>query len=108
MSCHARASFEDKNMNRHHALITFGLIAVASATSAGAASPEEQKKACRGDALHFCSVHIPHRDKIAACLKQHMSELKPACQAMFNEGKSQKSGDQPANSESKPSAEAVQ
>jgi hypothetical protein len=96
-------------MNRHYALIAFSLIALSTAaTSAGAASHDEQKKACRGDAMHFCSADIPHKDKIAACLKQHMSELKPACQAMFNDGKSQKSGDQPANTESKPKAQTAQ
>lgn len=75
-------------MNRRPDFLVFSLIglsAIALATSAGAASRAEEKKACRGDAIHFCAADIPNREKIAACLKRHLSELKPACQALFNE-----------------------
>ncbi|HXZ10362.1 MAG TPA: cysteine rich repeat-containing protein [Paraburkholderia sp.] len=77
-------------MNRRSDFLVFSLIgvsafAIALATSAGAATRAEQKKACRGDAFHFCAADIPDREKIIACLKRHLSELKPACQAMFNE-----------------------
>jgi len=77
-------------MNRRPDLLVFSLIglsaiAITIAASADAASRAEQKKACRSDAIHFCSADIPNREKIAACLKRHLSELKPACQALFNE-----------------------
>ncbi|MGA7781052.1 MAG: hypothetical protein WCA85_25560 [Paraburkholderia sp.] len=48
-----------------------------------AASQDEQAKACRGDAMKFCSAEIPNKDKITACMKQHKKELSPGCQAMF-------------------------
>jgi hypothetical protein len=50
---------------------------------AHAATHEEQEKACRADAMKFCSAEIPNKDKITACMKQHKSELSPGCQAMF-------------------------
>jgi hypothetical protein len=53
------------------------------AGNAHAASHYEQKKACRGDAIKFCSAEIPNKDKITACMKQHKSELSPGCRAMF-------------------------
>lgn len=56
--------------------------------SAQAATQDEQEKACRGDAMKFCSAEIPNKDKITACMKQHKRELSPGCQAMFKPGKS--------------------
>jgi hypothetical protein len=35
--------------------------------------------------MHFCSAEIPNKDKITACMKQHISELSPACRAMFKQ-----------------------
>ncbi|MFM0594255.1 hypothetical protein PQQ68_14600 [Paraburkholderia dilworthii] len=84
-------------MNRTHAprltaarlytLCAAGLLAVAAAAPANAASRDEQSKACRGDAMHFCAAEIPNEDKITACMKQHVDELSPACRAMFKGGK---------------------
>jgi hypothetical protein len=54
-----------------------------AAGGAHAATRDEQEKACRGDAMKFCSAEIPNKDKITACMKQHKSELSPGCQAMF-------------------------
>lgn len=51
--------------------------------SAYAASQDQQEKACRGDAMKFCSAEIPNKEKITACMKQHKSELSSGCQAMF-------------------------
>jgi hypothetical protein len=34
----------------------------------------------------FCNAEIPNKDKITACMKQHVSERSPACQAMFQQG----------------------
>jgi hypothetical protein len=78
-------------MIRHHAFIAFSLVALSAIPlSADAASRDEQEKACRGDAMHFCSAEIPNEDKITACMKQHVAELSPACKAMFKEGQAKK------------------
>jgi len=78
-------------VNRTYALLAAGLIAVGFATPVNAASRDEQAKACRGDAMHFCAADIPNEDKITACMEKHVDELSPACRAMFKGGK--KSGD---------------
>ncbi|PQV48029.1 hypothetical protein [Paraburkholderia sp. BL21I4N1] len=77
------------NALRLHALCAAGLFAAAAALAgpANAASRDEQSKACRGDAMHFCAAEIPNEDKITACMKQHVDELSPACRAMFKGGK---------------------
>jgi hypothetical protein len=90
-------------MNRTHALLAASLIVVSAVICANAATREEQSKACRGDALHFCAVHIPNREKIIACMKQHLDELSPKCRAMFRSDKpdntegAQGTPDSPAN-----------
>jgi hypothetical protein len=78
-------------MKRTYALLAASLMALGSAASADAASRDDQAKACRGDAMHFCAADIPNEDKITACMKQHVDELSPACRAMFKGGK--KGGD---------------
>jgi hypothetical protein len=37
--------------------------------------------------MHFCAADIPNREKITACMKQHLDELSPPCRAMFKGGK---------------------
>jgi len=74
-------------MKRTCALLAASLIALGSAATSNAASRDEQTKACRGDAMHFCAADIPNEDKITACMKQHVDELSPACRAMFKGGK---------------------
>jgi hypothetical protein len=64
------------------------ITAVGAFTSANAATEDEQAKACRGDAMHFCAADIPNKEKITACMKQHIDELSPGCRAMFKGGKS--------------------
>ncbi|AIP37497.1 hypothetical protein DR64_7070 [Paraburkholderia xenovorans LB400] len=72
-------------MNRTYALLAASLIVIAPAFAApaNAATRDEQTKACRGDAMHFCAAEIPNKEKITACMKQHVDELSPACRAMF-------------------------
>ena len=82
-------------MNRTCCLLAASLVAIGAATSAHAASRDEQAKACRGDALHFCAVDIPNENKIIACMERHLDELSPACRAMFKGGK--KNGDKGAS-----------
>ncbi|MGY6257419.1 hypothetical protein [Paraburkholderia caledonica] len=83
-------------MTRIHALLAASLFAIGAVTSANAATQDEQAKACRGDAMHFCAADIPNKAKITACMKQHIDELSPPCRAMFKGGK--KSGDSSGNS----------
>mgnify|MGYP001549415394 CR=1 FL=1 len=84
-------------MNRHSILLAPGaamLAALCIANPAAAASSDQQDKACRGDAMHFCKAEIPNKQKIIVCMKQHMSELSPKCRAMFNQGNKQNTSDQ--------------
>ncbi|MFL9895496.1 MULTISPECIES: hypothetical protein [Paraburkholderia] len=74
-------------MNRVSVLLAASLVVLSSANPVNAASRDEQTKACRGDAMHFCAADIPNEDKITACMKQHVDELSPACRAMFKGGK---------------------
>lgn len=63
-----------------------GLVGLTCGSVAGhAASRDEQERACRGDALHYCSADIPDKQKITACMKQHYDQLTPACKAMFHQ-----------------------
>ena len=76
-------------MKNRHAVIAAAVLAFAALPSliANAASRDEQTKACKGDAIKLCSAEIPDKDKIAACMKQHVDELSPGCKAMFDQGK---------------------
>lgn len=74
-------------MNRTFALLAAAFAAISAVTAANAATEDDQAKACRGDAMHFCAADIPNRQKITACMKQHLDELSPACRAMFKGGK---------------------
>lgn len=77
-------------MNRILSLLATSLIVpfvLGAASPANAASEDEQASACRGDAIHFCAADIPNREKITACMKQHLDKLSPRCRAMFKGGK---------------------
>ena len=84
-------------MNKTFAVLAASFLAFNAVTVAHAATQDEQAKACRGDAMHFCAADIPNKAKITACMKQHVDELSPACRAMFKSGK--KSGDKKADAE---------
>jgi len=61
------------------------LVACVAAANVGtAATRDEQTKACKHDAIKFCAIHIPNKEKIEACMKQHYDKLSPKCQAMFD------------------------
>ena len=74
-------------MKRTYAVLAASLVALGAATAARAATQDDQAKDCRGDAMHFCAADIPNREKITACMKQHLDELSPPCRAMFKGGK---------------------
>jgi hypothetical protein len=63
----------------------FLVVCAAAANVGTAATRDEQTKACRGDAIKYCAIHIPHKDKIEECMKKHYDKLSPRCQAMFDE-----------------------
>ncbi|MEW6339883.1 MAG: hypothetical protein RXR20_20430 [Paraburkholderia sp.] len=73
-------------MKRYQAFFAIGFLALMAVSETSADTRDEQEKACRSDAMHFCSEDIPNKDKITACMKQHISELSPACRAMFKQG----------------------
>ena len=54
------------------------ILALAGATAAYAQTQEE-KAACRSDALKYCSADVGKPEKMLACLAQHKSELSQAC-----------------------------
>lgn len=70
-------------MKRTYCLLAASVLALGAAVSSNAASRDDQVKACRGDAVHFCAIHIPNEAKITACMVRHMNKLSPACRAMF-------------------------
>lgn len=64
--------------------IAFALIvamAGGAATGARAATAEEQK-ACRSDAMKYCSSHIGKPAEMSACLAQNKDKLSDACRAV--------------------------
>lgn len=67
-----------------HKLILSLLAALMMASIAHAASRDEQTKACKADAIHFCASDIPNKQKITACMKTHYDELSPGCKTMFH------------------------
>jgi hypothetical protein len=60
------------------------VVCAAAANLATAATRDEQSKACKHDAIKFCAIHIPNKEKIEACMKEHYDKLSPKCQAMFD------------------------
>jgi hypothetical protein len=75
-------------MNRAFFLLAAGFVTLGVAARANGATRDEQEHACRKDAIHFCVTEIPDKERITACMKQHVDELSPACRAMFRNGKS--------------------
>lgn len=79
-----------RRLFRHRSMLAASCVALlafdVALGGAHAATRDQQEKACRGDAMKFCSAEIPNKDKITACMKQHRSELSPGCQAMFKAG----------------------
>lgn len=43
----------------------------------------EQRRACRDDALKFCSQYVPDEARITYCMEQHLRYLTPICRAQF-------------------------
>ncbi|WP_194259632.1 hypothetical protein [Gluconobacter vitians] len=58
-------------------------LAFALTQGASAATREQQKQACQGDAIRLCTLAIPNEAKITACMKKKIDQLSPKCRAMF-------------------------
>ncbi len=51
------------------------LVACVAAANVGtAATRDEQTKACKHDAIKFCAIHIPNKEKIEACMKHALRQ----------------------------------
>ena len=55
------------------------IIAAVSMMSAAQADEKENAGACRADVQKLCKGIHPGEGRIAACLKQHESEISPGC-----------------------------
>jgi hypothetical protein len=61
------------------------LLGIVLSSTAFAATRDEQTAACKGDAIRYCASHIPNKQKITACMKEHFQQLSPGCKAMFKQ-----------------------
>lgn len=64
-------------------VLLFAMVATTAAAKDALRGTPEQRAACMGDALMFCSDAIPNRARIAACLGSKLSQLSPRCRAQF-------------------------
>lgn len=55
------------------------LAFIAFGASSGMAQTEQEKAACRSDAIKYCSANIGKPDQMKACLEQHKADLSEAC-----------------------------
>ncbi|GBR67101.1 hypothetical protein [Gluconobacter kanchanaburiensis] len=58
-------------------------VALGPVQAASAATRDQQKAACQGDAIRLCTFAIPNEAKITACMKKKLDQLSPKCRAMF-------------------------
>ncbi|MES2602151.1 MAG: hypothetical protein V4602_15215 [Pseudomonadota bacterium] len=58
------------------------LLAAAPSTADAAGTPE-QRRACRQDAMKFCSQFIPDVKRIKACMEKNVRKLSPPCRRQF-------------------------
>lgn len=67
------------------------LFSAALAGSAhGAATEEEARAACTGDAFSFCASSIPDREKVAQCLRTNRARISADCRIVLDGGKPSK------------------
>ena len=66
-------------------------------TVAFAQGTREQQQACTPDTLRLCMSSIPDVAKTTACMKAHVAELSPRCQAAFNEATPKAAEPKPAS-----------
>jgi type II secretory pathway component PulL len=67
-----------------NALFIALVLMTPSLAMAAASEVDKKQSACQGDATRLCAEFIPDRDKIADCMEKKMSQLSPACRAVFD------------------------
>ena len=68
-----------------HIRLTLALALTAGTLSTAAiAQSADEQQACMNDAFRLCSATIPDRNRTAACMFQHKSQLSPACQTVMD------------------------
>ena len=58
-------------------------LAAGMVSTVATAQNADEQQACMSDAFRLCSATIPDRDRTAACMFQHKSQLSPACQQVM-------------------------
>ena len=56
-------------------------LAIAAVTMTSATVLADDQGACMQDALSICGQFIPNRERVAACLMSHRSNISPACRS---------------------------
>ena len=64
------------------ASVAITLLAVAP-SAAQAAGTLDQRRACRQDAMTFCSAYVPNVKRITACMEKNVKKLSPLCRTQF-------------------------
>jgi hypothetical protein len=62
-------------------VLTFSFSGLAAAQSSAS---QERQQACEADVHRLCDEFVPNEDDIAACLKQHLHHLSPACRKIMS------------------------
>ena len=63
-------------------LLLAALVVLAHAPAAKAEmGTSEQRSACMGDVMRFCSSEIPNMSRIVACLERNKSQVSAKCRA---------------------------
>ncbi len=72
-------------MTRVFAIAMLSLMILPGAAVAQHKGTPAQQRACRHDVLHWCR-DVKGDDAIAACLRDNMGRLSPACKKVFSGG----------------------
>ncbi|PPD40646.1 MAG: hypothetical protein CTY15_14545 [Methylocystis sp.] len=65
-------------------------LLLALAAPAFAQGTSEERSACMGDAMRFCSSDIPFVSEIESCLEGNIGKLSPACRREFEPARTTK------------------
>jgi hypothetical protein len=73
-----------KRLTRPIRILAAGILISAGASADFAFAHDDPLRSCRADYRKFCDSVPPGGGRIAACLKQHLAELSPSCQASMD------------------------
>jgi hypothetical protein len=59
--------------------VTLCVLASSHAAEAQSTSTPAERAACQTDAFRLCTQAMPDRDRVRACLRQHMPRLNSLC-----------------------------